>query len=356
MSVAARPIIVALFLSFSTVAGAQVPPPVAVAPGTSMAPIELAADAPERHIVVPGDTLWGIAAKFLKDPYRWPDVWRINNAQVNNPHRIYPGQVVILDGTHPSQPQLKLGAVKLSPQVRSTALGKEIPAISPQAIEPFLSAPLVIEAAGFEHAPRIVATQESRVMSGSGDRIYVSKADPAVKLWQIYRPGEPLIDPDSGEVLGIEAIFLGSARALAAPQAGVTPMQVVNGKSEIGRGDQLVPANQPEVVSYMPHMPQSTIAGRVLALYGGVGEGGRHSIISLSRGARDGIEMGHVLALDRTGSAITNRFNELPPETYQLPDERYGLVFVFRVFERVSYALVMDAARSVVPGDRVRTP
>lgn len=337
-----RHIIFALFLSFSTAAA------------MAQKPIELAPDAPDHHVVVAGDTLWGIAAKFLKDPFRWPDVWKMNAEQVKNPHRIYPGQVVILDRSG-AEPQLKLGQmVKLSPEVRVEMTPREIPAIPANAIEPFLAQPLVIDLQQFETAPRIVATQENRVFTGNGDTIYASGVDPKVGLWQIYRPGKPLIDPDSQETLGVEAIYLGSART-ASESEGVTTLTITDVKQEIGRGDRLVPASRPEVMSYMPHPPERTVAGRVLNLYGGVGEGGRHSIISLSRGKQDGLERGHVLALYRAGATVTNRFDD-KPESHVLPDERYGLIFVFRVFERVSYALVLDAARPVVPGDRIRQP
>lgn len=337
-----RHIIFALFLSFSTAAA------------LAQKPIELAPDAPDHHAVVPGDTLWGIAAKFLKDPFRWPDIWKMNAEQVKNPHRIYPGQVVILDRSG-AQPQLKLGQmVKLSPEVRVEMTPREIPAIPANAIEPFLAQPLVIDLQQFEAAPRIVATQENRVFTGNGDTIYASGVDPKVGLWQVYRPGKPLIDPDNQETLGVEAIYLGSARTVSESE-GVTTLTITDVKQEIGRGDRLVPASRPEVMSYMPHPPERTVAGRVLSLYGGVGEGGRHSIISLSRGKQDGLERGHVLALYRAGATVTNRFDD-KPESHVLPDERYGLIFVFRVFERVSYALVLDAARPVVPGDRIRQP
>jgi hypothetical protein len=343
-----RRIIFALIFSFSSIACAQA------------APIELAPDAPERHIVVPGDTLWGIAAKFLKDPFRWPDIWRMNAEQVKNPHRIYPGQVVILDRSG-DQPLLRLGQlVKLEPQVRTEAISKEIPAIPPKAIEPFLSQPLVIDAAEFASAPHIVATQESRLFTGTGDLIYAAGVDPAIKNWQIYRPGKPLLDPDSPdpdkkEVLGVEAIYLGSARAIS-QQGEVTSLELTSVKNEVGRGDQLVPASRPEIVSYMPHMPSQAVNGRIIALYGGVGEGGRHSVVSISRGKRDGIEMGHVLALYRSGITVSNRFVDDKLKTHQLPDERYGVIFIFRVFDRVAYGLVTDAGRPVIPGDRVANP
>jgi hypothetical protein len=336
-----RHIIFALLVCFSSVAALA-------------KPIELATDAPDRHIVVPGDTLWGIAAKFLKDPYRWPDLWKMNAAQVKNPHLIYPGQVVILDRSG-AEPQLRLGQlIKLEPQVRVEMTAKEIPAIPAQAIEPFLAQPLVIDAAAFENAPRVVATQESRVFTATGDTIYATGVDANIRLWQVYRPGKPLIDPDSGEALGLEAIFLGNARP--AGDGEPMPLTLSGVKQEIGRGDYLVAASRPEIMSYVPREPERAVSGRVLALYGGVGEGGRNSIVSISRGTRDGLEMGHVLALYRAGVTVSNRFEDDKLKSYTLPDERYGLLFIFRVFDRVAYGLVTDAARPVMAGDRVRQP
>jgi LysM repeat protein len=344
-----RRIIFVLLLSFSTAAVH------AQAPAAAAQPIELAPDAPDRHIVVPGDTLWGIAAKFLKDPFRWPDVWKMNTEQVKNPHRIYPGQVVILDRSG-NDPQLKLGTVvKLSPEVREKGIAKEISAIPSQAIEPFLSQPLVIDPAQFQTAPRIVATQESRVYTANGDLIYASGVNPRISLWQIYRPGKPLIDPDSQEPLGVEAVYLGNARTVSSA-GDITTLEVTVLKQEIGRGDYLVPASRPEVISYMPHLPTQPILGRIMTLYGGVGEGGPNSIVTISRGARDGIERGHVLALYRAGATVTNRFIDDQPQSHLLPDERYGMLFVFRIFDRVSYALVVESSRSVMPGDRVAPP
>ncbi|MEW6293131.1 MAG: LysM domain-containing protein, partial [Pseudomonadota bacterium] len=228
-----RRIIFALFLSFSTAAAfAQ------GAPATPR-PLELAADAPERHIVVPGDTLWGISSKFLKDPFRWPELWKMNAEQVRNPHRIYPGQVLVLDRSG-ADPTLKIGnIVKLGPEVRVEVPPQEIPAIPASAIEPFLSQPLVINAGDFDSAPRIVATQESRVFTGTGDLIYATNnADPQIKRWHVFRPGRPLKDPESNEVLGIEAVYLGSARP-AGERADVLPLEITSVKQEIGRGDYL---------------------------------------------------------------------------------------------------------------------
>lgn len=341
-----RRIIFALFLSFST----------AAVFAQAAKPLELAPDAPERHIVVPGDTLWGISSKFLKDPFRWPELWKMNAEQVRNPHRIYPGQVLILDRSG-ADPQLRLGnLVKLGPQVRVEVPPKEIPAIPAQAIEPFLAEPLVINAGDFDTAPRIVATQESRVFTGTGDLIYATNnADPSVKRWHVFRPGRALADPDTKEVLGIEAVFLGNARP-AGELKDVLPLELISAKQEIGRGDYLVPAPRPEVMNYVPHAPNKQIEARVMSIYGGVDEGGQNSVVAISRGKNDGLEVGHVLALYRAGITVTNRFDDDQPQSHTLPDERYGLVFVFRVFDRVSYALVTSVTRPVVSGDRLRKP
>lgn len=340
-----RSIILALTLALSTVALANPP-----------APLELAPDAPEHHVVVPGDTLWGIAAKFLKDPFRWPELWKMNAEQVRNPHRIYPGQVLVLDRSGES-PTMRFGqVVKLSPAVRAEIPPKEIPAIPAHIIEPFLSQPLVVDVGGFVGAPRLVATQENRVFTGAGDLVYASaNADPAVPLWYVYRPGRPLKDPETGETLGIEAVFLGSARP-AGPAAEVLPLEIVSSKQEIGRGDYLTPAERPTFLSYVPRAPERPIEGRVIMIYGGVGEAAVNSIVSLSRGKADGLEIGHVLAIYRKGRTLTQRFEDDRPQTYTLPDERIGLAFVFRVFERVSYALITAANRPVWEGDRVATP
>lgn len=355
-------IISVLFLTYSSLmlafsgspALAQVPPPP-----------ELADGAPDRHIVVPGDTLWDISAKFLKQPYRWPEIWRLNQEQIKNPQRIYAGQVILLvQNDH--RPQLKIedaasatgpaGAVKIDPRIYSESNRREIPSISQQVIEPFLTEPLIAETARLDSAPRIVATQEDRVNIGKGDLAYVTGVtglDAKTKLWQIYRPGKALVDPDNNETLGHEAFYLGSARVVR--EGDPATVEIVTSRQEIGRGDRLLPAARPNIINYVPHAPDQAIQGRVVSVYGSVGEGGLHSIVTLSRGKRDGLEVGHVLSLSRAGAEVTNR-HEGKKETYRLPDERYGLLFVFRIFDRLSYALVMNVSRSVAVGDTVANP
>ena len=314
---------------------------------------ELAADAPTRHDVVPGDTLWGIASRFLKDPYRWNELWRMNGDEVKNPHRIYPGQVIVLDRSG-SAPQLKLlEAVKVQPQVRIEDTRKEIAAIPQQVIEPFLTQPLVADESALDGAPRIVAINEGRVIAGTGDRIYAVGGKTDVKLWQVFRPGKALIDPDNGDTLGYEAILLGAASLVQAGNPAV--FQISNGRQEIGRDDRLLPAPHPDIISYPQHAPGGKISGRVISVYGGSLAGSRYSIIALSKGRKDGLEVGHVLALLSAGREIVDRYKGTKT-TVALPGERNGLIYVFRVFDRVSYALVMQAARQVEVGDAVNNP
>ncbi len=317
---------------------------------------KLSDTAPDRYVVVPGDTLWGISARFLKDPYRWPDVWEPNKADIKNPHRIYPGNIVVLDRTG-STPRLRLATVKVEPRVRSDTMSLEIPTIPSGVIEPFLSAPLVVEEGGLVNAPKIVATQEGRVYLAKNDLAYVSGNVPEnVVSWQIYRPGKAFIDPDTKETLGYEATFLGSAKF----ERKSEPMtfRITDSKQEIGTGDRLVPTAQPSLINYAPHAPAADIRGRVLSTYGGVNAAGSKQIVTISKGKRDGLELGHVLALYRDGAVVRDRSDALTraSNTVKLPDERNGLIFVFRVFDKVSYALVMSAALPIQAGDMVRKP
>lgn len=339
-------IIFCLFLGFSSV----------TALAQDSKPIQLAEDAPDQHVVKKGDTLWGISGKFLKEPWRWPEIWRLNKEQIRNPHLIYPGQIVVLDLSG-GQPRLKLGqAIKLEPRIYEEAAGEPIPGIPQRVIEPFLSEPLVVEEGGMANAARIVATQETRVNVGPGNVVYAIGVNPGARLWQVYRPAKPIKDPVTSEILGYEAFFLGNAKVVR--NGDPATLEVLSAKQEIGRNDRLMPAAKPDVVAYAPHAPDKDIAGHIVSIYGGVGqtgEAGRGYIVTLNRGRRDGVETGHVLALYRLPRNIEMRVDDAV-ETRTLPEERYGLVFVFRTFERVSYALVMNADRPVMAKDTFRTP
>lgn len=335
-------------------AGATNPAP-AMAPAQT--PLQIADNAPDRHIVVPGDTLWGISAKFLKEPWRWPEIWRLNREQIKNPHRIYPGDVIVLDRDANGNPMLRLaGNGKLEPRIYTERVEDTIPSIPPNVIEPFISEPLIVDDATVNNGARIVAMQEERVFLGPGDKAFVAGASdrPTQELWQIYRPGKPLLDPETKEVLGHEAFYLGTAKQLQPGEPGVFEIRTF--KQEVGRGDRLLPANPPTLVNYAPHKPDHEVEARVASVYGGVGTAGRNSIITLNQGTDSGIEVGHVLAIFRNRSDTFRNESTGEKETVQLPKERYGLVFVFRTFARVSYALVLNSAGSVNLNDVLRNP
>lgn len=329
------------------------------------APEGLQDNAPDRYVVVKGDTLWGIAAKFLKDPWRWPEMWKLNAEDVKNPHLIYPGDVIVLDRSG-EKPELRIEmgeTVKLEPRVRVEKTDRlAIPSIPPSVIEPFLSRPLVIEPDGLENAPRIIAAQADRVYLGSGDVAYVSGIKDAKldSLWQIYRPGKPLVDPESQKTLGYEAVFLGDGRVTRAGDPAT--IRIFAARQEIGAGDRLVAAGPLALKSYVPHAPDKQIHGRIIATTGGLRETGPQNVVTLNRGKADGLENGHVLALLRLGRTVskttrsTKWFRADTVEATKLPDERYGLVFVFRTFDHVSFALVMSASRPVLLDDVVTTP
>lgn len=317
-------------------------------------PPALVDNPPDRHIVVPGDTLWGISKKFLKNPWQWPEVWRMNKEQIKNPHRIYPGDIVLLDRSGGNVRLTIAKPVRAQPQVYATPLSAEISSIPPNVIEPFISQPLVIEAEAHENVPRIIATQEDRVYIGQGDTAFVRGiTDASVVKWHVFRPGKPLKDPETGNIIGHEAFFLGNAELLQPGEPAV--IRIRSAKEEIGRGDRLVPAPPSNIIAYVPHEPTEKISGRVMSIYGGVNEAGRHSVVSINRGSTQGLEVGHVVALYR------NRVSEGYDDdgrrvSTPIPEERYALAFVFRIFEKVAYALVMESSKSVIVGDAVRNP
>ena len=330
--------------------------------------MDVRSDAPDRHIVVKGDTLWDISGKFFKDPWKWPHIWGLNKDSIKDPHWIYPGDVIFLDrssgtlrfdqpGSQGTNAMAASGVnetgnnVKLYPKARESPSPHDaISSIPANAIEPFLTQPLVIEEGALEDAPALIGAREGRVVLGNDDTGFV-KGLPSDKgdLWQIYRPGKTFIDPDSGEVLGIEAIYLGNTEVTHF--ADVSTIAITHSVQEIYAGDRLVLPSVEAVNAYLPRAPESNISARVISIYGGVSQGGQNSVITLNKGARDGLENGHVLALYRKGEVVKSEGKK-----YTLPDERYGLVFVFRVFQKVSYALVMQAKLPVQLLDRANTP
>lgn len=316
--------------------------------------LKLQNSAPDRYVVVPGDTLWSISSRYLKDPWLWPQIWGLNREQLKNPHKIYPGDVIVLEKTAEGA-SLRLASgtdtVKLLPRLREekSALST-IPSIPASAIEPFLSQPLVIEENGLAGAPLLLGSSDNRVILSAGDIVYASGVPKDKGLaWQLFRSGKTLKDPDDGQVLGYEAVYLGDARV--EKFGDISTVNITRSTEEILKGDRLVPAPATTFNNYAPHAPGKDIKGRIISVYGGVTEVGRGSVVALSKGKRDGLEMGHVLAVYRKSQTISPERKLVP-----LPDERTGLVFVFRVFDKVSYALVMQSSQPIQVLDAVQTP
>jgi hypothetical protein len=322
-------------------------------------PLVMKPDAPERYVVVPGDTLWSIAQRYTDSPWRWSELWSLNKDAIKNPHRIYPGNVILLDRV--SGRLAMSDTVKLSPRVRAESTARTaVPSIPPAIIEPFLTRPLVIEPDGLDNAPTIVAAEESRVILEAGNRAFVRGIGNSKETtWFVYRRGTPLVDPDTKTTLGYEAIYLGTAIVTRAGDPAV--IQLTSVTQEVGVGDKLVAAGKPLVPTYAPRAPATRIDGRILSLYGGgtqLGEAGNQSVIATNIGKSQGIEVGHVIALYRPGTTIADasRSKDSTVAPLTLPNERYGIAFVFRVFDRVSYALVMNISKPVNKLDLVQNP
>lgn len=322
--------------------------------------------APDRYVVVKGDTLWGISGHFLKQPWRWPEIWNMNREQIKNPHWIYPGDVVVLDRSG-GTPRLKLlknervgsnGEAKLSPHVRSSDMDNgAVPSIPLTSIRPFLDKPLVVEENELLTAPRVAAGPDDRVVFSAGEKVYaVDMPDGQIgQVWQAYRPSQPLFDPDDPEhkrVIGHEVTYLGD---LVVEKTGdVTTMRVQTAKEEIGVGARLVKATESEFLNYAPHAPQGDIHGKVVSTYGGVAEAGPLTTLVINRGAQDGIDVGSVLVTWKAGRPIKKE-SKSEPDRFT-PAERSGNLFVYRVFPKFAYGLLLDSTEPVNIADEVTSP
>lgn len=312
---------------------------------------------PQKYTVVKGDTLWDIAARFLRSPWRWPDIWYVN-PQVANPHLIYPGDVlelVYLNG----KPQLRLSRgprnVKLSPGVRSTPWDGAIPTIPMDAIAPFLSRPYVLEAGQAEAAPYIVSFADEHIIGGAGVRAYVRSIEESGGKYHVVRPGDAYRDADTDEVLGYEAAYVG---AVEVTRPG-DPATVFFNNSHLESiiGDRLIPVGDDRIwANFTPMPPDFAIQGSIISVLNGVSQIGQYNVVVIDRGTREGLQPGHVLRVDRRGETIRDVVTPDSRDTVKLPDEEAGTLMIFRTFERVSFGLVLDATRAIHVLDRVRKP
>jgi len=328
---------------------------------------ELAPNAPDSYAVKRGDTLWDISKLFLKSPWRWPELWGMNLTQIRNPHLIYPGQLLVLDKSG-GRARLRVadgpgGTVKLSPRVRDTGpAGGAIAAVPLKSIESFLNQAVIFDNDDLERAPRIVATQEGRVLLGRGDAAYVRGDVSSAREWNVFQQVKPLRDPDTNAVLGYEGAYVATAAYEREGQTNergeLVPatFRITESKLEANVGNRLAPTEAKDYSPYVPRAPSSPISGRIASVYGEALNAGQNQIVTLNKGARDGLERGHVLALWRAGALELDTTQGGAPQPIRLPDERHGLLFVFRVFDKMAYALILNVNEPVTRGDRFTEP
>ncbi len=324
------------------------------------------ADAPQVYSVVRGDTLWGISGRFLTQPWLWPEIWQVN-PQIENPHLIFPGDRIRLEYVD-GEPRLVLdrgdtgGGYRLSPgdsenrlkpRIRSTPLASAIPAISLDAIEGFLVNNRVVSPVTLERAPYVVQGDDGRLVLGGGDRLYVRGVLPDSYSYNFVRQGPLYIDPETEEVLGQEATYIGVGRTIAQNDQ-ISTMSVTESREEIQISDRVLPTEERRLAStFFPNAPNNQIEGRIISVFSGVTQVGQYDVVVLNRGAREDLQIGNVLAIFRRGELARDR---IAGDTIRLPSERAGLLMVFRTFEKLSYGLVLSTQRPLSVGDEVGNP
>jgi LysM repeat protein len=331
--------------------GQVTPPPVLVNPRH-----------PDRYVVQRGDTLWDIASMFLQDAWYWPEIWQIN-PQVANPHLIYPGDVLSLayvDG----QPVIQLergtaatgGVTRLSPRVRSEPLDAAIPTIPFETVRAFVSRPSLIEAGQLETLPYVFAHAEGLVGS-AGREVYVRGANtPADAVYSLVHRGDALVDPDDGETVGYQGIYVGQGRITSSGDPST--FLLTESARETLIGDHLIQEDAELPVNFFPRAPESDVDGSIISIVDGISLIGQYQVIVINRGARHGLEPGHVLQAYRAGEVVADRVGRTRwfAEKVRLPDVQAGTMMVFRTFDRISYALVMEATSEIRVLDIVRNP
>ncbi len=319
--------------------------------------VQLRADHPDRYVVVKGDTLWDISARFLEDPWLWPKIWHINPA-IENPNLIYPGDVIMLKYEH-GQPVLVVErgrqTVRLSPHTRTKTIEGAIPTIPVNAIQQFLLHPRVVSRDELDHAGYVVAQQGGRLVSGAGDTIYARDlGDKGTQEYSIYHIGQAYRDPVSHDLLGYQAIQVATANLQA--YGDPSTLFVASSNREILSGDRLLPFGGQQIQRhFLPHAPAGELSGQIIAVLDGVSRIGQYQTVVLNLGTGKGVEAGDVLAIYQQGDKVRDTVGELGGEV-QLPDRRAGLLMVVKPFKEVSYALVMQAQRDIRLLDKVANP
>ncbi len=322
-------------------------------------------DLPERYTVQKGDTLWDISSKFLTMPWLWPEIWHVN-PQIEHPHLIFPGdaiRLVYIDG----KPRLTVDRIykaspsssgKLSPQIRVSPVEDAIPAIPLDQINNWLSNNRVVEPGILEASPYVVAGQEKRIILGAGDRLFGRGDFPGnIPSYGIYRKGHNYIDPDTKELLGIQAIDKGSA-SMRALDGDIATLFVTRSTGDLRIGDSILPIEERQIeTTFFPSEPESPIEGKIISVEAGVSQVGMLDVVAVNRGERDKIKPGNILAVYKRGEQVTDRLaRKSKSKEITLPDEQAGIMMVFQTFDKMSLALVLKADRGSRVGDYARSP
>ena len=327
----------------------------------------LRSGAPKNYVVKRGDTLWAIANMFLRDPWLWPEIWYVN-PQIQNPHRIYPGDSVHIALAQDGRTELQIvrgslsSTARLEPLLRSQPLESAIATIPYSVISAFLERPGVLSRNEVKAAPYVMALRGEHDVAGTGDEIYIKKLDGETGAhYSVMHVDEPLHDPDSGRQLGYMAIFTGTAQ-LTRP-GSVAKATLTQAGRETLQGDVLVPEEGLITSDFLPHPPSRPVAGKVIAVVEGEELAGQYDVVALNRGSRDGLDRGTVLTADEIQAKsldlcarIEDQSTCLIHVNRALPSEPNGTLLVFKTYEHMSYALILTDATPIHVYDRVRNP
>ncbi|RDH83159.1 MAG: peptidoglycan-binding protein [endosymbiont of Galathealinum brachiosum] len=349
---------------------------------TSTQSFQLAADHPREYIVKKGDTLWDIASMFLQDPWFWPEIWQ-RNPQVQNPHLIYPGDILTLTYVN-GVPRIQVAraaegedvirrestdtggrkVVKLSPSIHRQTLNEAIPSIPADAVRQFLTRPRVVSEDEWANAPYIVGSDDAHLVLGANNKVYVrGELDKERSRYSVFREGNRLVDPDTDELLGFEVVYAGEIRIhkYATPSSGL----LLSTSREVLVGDRLLPTDKSAIdQQYFPRLPDNYVDGKVISLFDAISSIAKYQVAVINRGSNDNLEVGHLLATYQAGGYAKDRFLDRTSRDRDdedkleilLPDERSGLMMLFKVFDKVSYGLILKSTRTISNGDKVDKP
>ena len=317
-------------------------------------PVPLADNHPNEYVVKVGDTLWDIAAAFLKDPWYWPEIWHINQ-QIENPHLIYPGDVlglVYIDGRQ-KVTNIRASTYRMSPQARVTPITEAVTSIPYESVSAFLSSGAVLEKRETDRLPYLLDTRGDHLIAAAGNIVYVRGIDDAQlgSRYNVVEVGGPLIDPDDNKLIGYQGKFIGEGTLRRTGDPATVAL--TDTSEEAVPGDKLIPESVDIPLNFYPRAPSSAIDGRIISVVGGVTQIGQYQVVVLNRGTRDGLSVGDVLTVFRTGETIKDRFGG---GKVRLPDEEAGTLMVFKVYDRIGYGLVMEATQAIHIHDTVRNP